>query len=115
MELPIEIVDPRGYKVCCSDIDLQWFLHGKHDENKDQIKRHHVISCIEDPRMGMIFSSNSDKNCAIYYKIFKSLPVELQVVVRFDKENSGRITTVHYCSHRSLGEMLIWPPSQQKA
>lgn len=111
IEADLSIIDLRGYEVSCSGEILEWLLHRKHPEIVGLVTRKRLELSISNPQYGIIFSSNHDNNCAIYYKKFRNLEREIKTVVRFDDKNVGKIVSTCLVDKRASGEKIIWPPN----
>ena len=110
IEADLKIKDPRGLDVFCSGFDLQWLLHGKHEENEGKITRQHVELTISQPDNLQIFVDEKRPKRCYYYRHFSKSGPPIKVVVDFREKTFGIIKTIYFCHNQPKGEKVIWSP-----
>lgn len=105
-----DVTDPRGRRVFCTE-EIWYSKIGR--------KRSYMMSgdwlafakeAISHPSMG-IFQDADHEDREIYYLLtHSSVSRYIKVVVKFDKDEVGRVVTVTPTNNGKHGEKLIWTP-----
>lgn len=102
-------IDPRGYKVVCSDEQLE-HVYQHHPELRN------FWATVEDMKASIakplaIYQSTKGKQFNVYYLGREGKNTELKVVVKFDNENFGTLWAAQPSAvgQRKPGEIMIWP------
>jgi hypothetical protein len=104
-----ETIDPRGYKVTCSEDQLNHHILSRHlgmVGHEEDIKL-----TIQDPEFGFIYQDANRPERHIYYRLTAKRDRYIKVVVEFDENQSGRVITAFPTSSGKSGEKLIWTRS----
>ena len=101
-----EVVDPRGYKIVCSEDSLNNHIIPHHPMMKGQEEE--IKATLENPELGLIYQDANRPERNIYYKLRKKRDSYLKVVVEFDKNNDGIVITAFPVSYPKSGEKIIW-------
>ena len=110
MTLVFKCRDPRGRTVLLTDdvweghilIKRAWMREGWLSE---------VRAALEGP-LG-IYATLGDPDDHIYYRMVTMRGKYLKVVVRFDKQETGRVVAAYPVSNMPSGEKWIWPVSSR--
>lgn len=102
-------IDPRGYKVICSETQLSHIY-----EHHPELKKFGATD--SDLKLAIsgataIFQSTKGEQYNVYYLQKKGRNTELKVVVKFDNNNQGVLWAAQPSAvgQRKPGEILIWP------
>jgi len=105
MNIIFEVVDPRGYKVTCTEDCLNNHIIPHHPNMSG--REEEIKLTIENPEFGLIYQDANRPERNIYYKLSKKKDSYLKVVVEFDKEE-GIVITAFPVSYPKSGEKIIW-------
>ncbi len=106
MTVYLEAVDPRGYKVVCSQEYWNDHVIGHHPNLKD--REQEIIKAIEKPSIGIYADADFDDR-EVYYFLRPNQPRYMKVVVAFDQAKLGILISAFYADSPKAGEKLIWP------
>ncbi|MBA3871586.1 MAG: hypothetical protein H0X30_20765 [Anaerolineae bacterium] len=101
-----EVVDPRGYKITCTEDCLNNHIIPHHQIMKG--REEEIRLTIENPEFGLIYQDANRPERNIYYKLSKKKDSYLKVVVAFDKNDEGTVITAFPVSYPKSGEKIIW-------
>lgn len=103
----IEAVDPRGFKVICTE--QQWRTHILRKHKFLEGWEETIKKTIEKPSYG-IFKDEKHPDRNIYYLRRSRRPFYIKVIVAFEGDN-GSVLTAFPADYCKAGEQLIWPNS----
>jgi hypothetical protein len=108
LEPKLFATDPRGYKVFCSELQLDEIYEHHPELRNFWADENDMRSAISEA--SEIFQSIHGPDFHVYYKTKKNRNTELKVIVKFDKNNMG---TFHMAQpstvgKRNTGEERIW-------
>ncbi len=102
-----EVVDPRGYKIVCTEDSFNNHILIQHPQMKG--REAEIQETIGHPTLGCIYQDANRPSRNIYYRLSKNRESYIKVVVEINQDQTGRVITAFPTSAPKSGEKLIWP------